>query len=163
MVGKIVKKTQRDNWRVVATVRPKKTHMSIASLGFTDQWGHPLEGQVWGEPFEVTVLPKPLGDLGYVYMSDSLASKDVDGDYARRCDELRQGLLRHPNVVEAVVRHDEWHYCSHCSRQWEELANRSEVHEFGQGDGLSVIGEPVCCEAAINEFRAGRGIAPCST
>lgn len=153
-----MKRTTWDNWRVVAVVRPQHTHMSIASLGFKDRWGEPLEGQVWGEDFKLTVLPKRLGDLGYVSMSDSLISNDIDGDYAKRCDELRRGMLQHPNVVEAHVKHDEWHYCSHCSRQWEELANNSEVYEFGQEDGLSVIGEPVCCTAAINEFRTGRGI-----
>lgn len=158
-----MKKTRRDNWRVVAVVRPMRTRMPIASLGFKDRWGGPLEGDVWGEPFELTVLPKRLGDLGHVSMSDGLISNDIDRDYARRCDELRQGVLQHPNVVEARVEHDEWHYCSHCHRQWEELANRSEVHEFGQEDGLSVIGEPVCCEAAINEFRSERGIRSCST
>jgi len=159
-----MKQTTRDNWRVIAVVRPMKTRMSIASLGFKDQWGEPLEGQVWGEQFELTVLPKRLGDVGMgISMSDSLASSDIEGDYAKRCDELRQGLLRHPNVVEARIECDQRDCCSHCDWQWEELGNLSEVYEFGQRDNLSIIGEPVCCTAAINEFRAERGIAPCST
>jgi hypothetical protein len=159
-----MKKTKRDNWQVVAVVRPQKTHMSIASLGFKDTWGDPLEGLVWGQQFELTILPKRLGDVGMgLSMSDSLISRDIEGDYQKRCEVLRGGMLQHPNVIEARIESDGYDYCSHCDRQWEELWNNSEVSEFGQEDGLSVIGEPVCCTAAINEFRAERGIAPCST
>jgi hypothetical protein len=159
-----MKKTKRDNWQVVAVVRPQKTHMSIASLGFKDTWGDPLEGLVWGQQFELTILPKRLGDIGGgISMSDSLISRDIEGDYQKRCEFIRDGMLRHPNVIEARIECDEEHYCSHCSTSWEVLATSDDVAEFGQDDGLSIVGEPACCEAAINEFRAEHGIPSCST
>lgn len=156
-----MKKTIRDNWLVIAVIRPQLTQMSIASLGFKDAWGEPLEGQVWGAPFEIPVLPKRLGDVGMsISMSDSLASRDIEGDYRRRCEALRDGLLRHPNVVEARIECDEEHRCSHCDLGWSVL-KQSEVEEFGQEDGLSIAGEPACCTPGINEFRAEHGIALC--
>lgn len=158
-----MKKTTRDNWRVIAVVRPQRTEMSIASLGFKDAWGEPLEGQVWGGPFEIPVLPKRLGDVGMgISMSDSLASRDIEGDYRRRCEVLRDGLLRHPNVVEARIECDEEHRCSFCGLEWSEL-KLHELEEFGEDDGLSIVGEPACCDAAVAEFRRERGIAQCST
>lgn len=157
-----MKKTTRDNWHVVAIVRPVRTSMSIASLGFKDIWGEPLEGQVWGEQFQITVLPKRLGDIGMgISMSDSFISRDIEGDYHKRCEVIRDGMLRHPNVVEARIECDEEHRCSHCDLGWSVL-KQSEVEEFGQDDGLSIAGEPACCTAGINEFRAEHGIALCS-
>lgn len=158
-----MKQTVRDSWRVVGVVRPQLTKMSIASLGFKDTWGDPLEGQVWGKEFEITVLPKRLGDIGMgISMSASLASRDIEGDYRKACEVIRAGMLQHPNVVDARIEWDQYDSCSHCGSQWEVLANRGEVGDCGQQDGLSVIGEPVCCLAGINEFRAERGIALCS-
>lgn len=153
-----MKKTRRNNWRVVAKVEPRKTAMPIASLGFKDEWGEPLSGQVWGEPFEINVTPdgpgwKEVGDWTFVQ-----AHSGEEG-----CKVIQAGLLRHPNIREARIECDSYDYCSHCESQWEVLWNNSDVYDFGQEDGLSVIGEPVCCLAAINEFRAERGIAPCST
>lgn len=159
-----MKETNRDEWRVIATVYPMQTKMTIASLGFKDIYGDPLQGQVWGEAFTLTLLPQRLGDFGGMFsMSDTLASRDVEGDYEARCKVIRDGVLQHPNVIKAEIVCNETHTCSFCGSQWEELTTRSEVKEFGQEDGLSVAGEPVCCLEAINEFRAGRGIAPCST
>jgi hypothetical protein len=154
-----VKKTTRDNWRVVAVIHPTKTHMPIDSLGFTDKWGGPLGGQVWGAPFELTVLPQRLGDIGgIISMSDRLASDDIEGDYHKRCEVLRDGLLQHPNVVEARIECDEEHRCSHCGYTWEELTPEDVVDFTNLIDQHSIPGEPVCCDKAIEEFRTERGI-----
>jgi hypothetical protein len=72
-------------------------------------------------------------------------------------------MIQHPNVVGARIEWDQYDSCSHCGRQWEVLADRGEVGDCGQEDGLSIIGEPVCCLAGINEFRTEHGIALCST
>lgn len=149
-----MKKTVQDNWRVVAVVRPQKTKMPVASLGFKDEWGNPLAGQVWGGPFEFTVHPSGPGFTavgGWTYVQPHSGEEG--------CKVIRDGLLRHPNVTEARIECDEETTCSHCDCVWEELASVGEVDEFGQEDMLSVIGEPVCCTKAINEFRARQGIA----
>lgn len=156
----MAKQTTRDNWRVIAVVHPMQTHMPIAGLGFTDTWGDPLEGWVRGEKFELTLQPKRLGDLGAgISVGDRLASRDIEGDYRKRCEVIRKGMLQHPNVIAARIECDEEDRCSHCDCLWEELRNHDEIAEFGQEDGLSSIGEPACCIQAINEFRAERGIA----
>lgn len=158
-----MKKTTKDDFRVVAVIRPMKTKMSIASLGFKDIWGEPLEGQVWGDPFEITVHPRRLGDLGAgMSVGDRMVSRNIEADYQKRCEVIRDGMLQHANVVEARVEWHEEHTCSHCGSSWEELLT-TDLPEMGQEDGRSIAGEPVCCTAAINEFRAGRGIAQCST
>lgn len=153
-----MKKTVRDNWRVVAVIHPRWTEMPIASLGFKDEWGGPLSGRVWGEPFEITVLPD---SPGFKTVGDVTFPEATSGE--KGCELIRKGLLQLPNVKEARIEYDQYDSCSHCGSQWEELWNKGEVSEFGQTDGLSVIGEPTCCLPAINEFRAERGIALCST
>lgn len=152
-----MKETVKNGWRVVAVVRPRKATMPVASLGFKDEFGQPLSGQVWGPEFEITVVPD---GPGWKEVGDSTYAQAHSGEEG--CKVIQQGMLRHPNVTAARIEYDQYDSCSHCNRQWEELWNTSDVYECGQPDGLSVIGEPVCCVAAINEFRAGRGIAPLS-
>lgn len=153
-----MKKTRRDNWRVVAVIRPKKREMSIGSLGFKDTWGKTLKGQVWGEQFEITVVPD---GHGWVDVGDWTFSTAKDGEEG--CKEIQKGLLKHPNVVEARVECDETHACAHCGCVWEELTEEQAEDPANLVDLHSVAGEPLCCEAAINEFRAERGVEPCST
>lgn len=154
-----MKITTRDDLRVVAVFRPTQTHTSIASLGFTDRWGEPLEGNIWGAEFEFTVLPRRLGDLGAgMSVSDTMASRDVEGDYYRRCEIIREGLVRHPNVTTARIECDETHTCSLCGHEWEELTADQARIEFYRIDDHSIAGEPVCCGKAIEEFRTEREI-----
>lgn len=153
-----MKQTRSDNWRVVAVIHPRKTVMSIASLGFKDEWDGPLSGRVWGDPFEITVVPD---SPGFKTVGDWTFAEADSGQ--KGCEIIRKGMLQHPNVLEARIECDTYEYCSHCKAVWEELWSNGEVRELGQPDGRSVIGEPVCCIAAVNEFRAARGIAPCST
>ncbi|MFD3717214.1 hypothetical protein [Streptomyces sp. NPDC058674] len=148
-----MKRTYRDDWRVIIEIAPRATHIPISALGFDG-----LEGQLTGEPFEMVIAPQRLGDFGWVSMSDRLASKDVDGDYRRRCEELLVELLKRPHVRAGRVLCSERHTCSHCDLLWEELT-ADEAADFSTNvDESSVEGEPVCCGKAIEEFRAERGI-----
>lgn len=48
--------------------------------------------------------------------------------------------------------------CTYCGSEFEALAAEDAAHEANCQDEHSVEGEPVCCEKAIVEFRAERGI-----
>lgn len=147
-----MKKTHRDDWRVVVTIAPR----SIGDFGFTGLGD--IAGSVTSGPIEVAIAPRRLGDLGGVSMSDSLASRDIDGDYQRRCEEILAALLAKPHVREGRVTCTETHTCSHCDLRWEVLTAEEAADDSINQDEHSVEGEPVCCEAAIAEFRAERGI-----
>jgi hypothetical protein len=148
-----MKQTYRDNWRVVAVLNPMQTHLDIGTLGFTDKWGDPLEGNLWGKPIELEIHPRRLGDLGGVSMSDSLASRDIDGDYRKRCETIRDGMLQHRNVIEARIEVDETHVCSHCGHVWEELTEEDAKDTSLWVDKHTRAGEPLCCGKAVEEFR----------
>lgn len=149
-----MKITTKDNWRVVALISPTKAPGFLAALGATEQLGNPMQGHLsYATDFEITVLPDgpnhvQIGEITYL--------RENEGE--KGCEAIRDGLMRHPHVITARIDWDEEHRCSHCNGLWEQLWNNSEVAEFGQPDGRSVIGEPVCCWRAIDEFRTERGI-----
>lgn len=148
-----MKKTYRDDWRVIVEIRPRYTHTSVSALGFEG-----LDGQLVGELFELQVAPQRLGDFGYVSMSDRIVSRDIDGDYRRRCNELLAEMLKKPHVRDGRVTCTETHVCSLCDYGWEVLTAEDAVNDAARLDEHSVEGEPVCCDAAIAEFRTERGI-----
>jgi len=150
-----VKQTYRDEWRVLVTIKPRRP----ADLGLTGL-DELAEFVAVPGPITVVVLPRRLGNLGFASMSDSLASRDVEGDYRRRCDELAAELRQRPQVDEVTVTCTETHTCSHCGLRWEELTADEAADPESRLDEHSVEGEPVCCEAAIAEFRTERGIPP---
>ncbi|MEE1814261.1 hypothetical protein PUR59_04395 [Streptomyces sp. SP18ES09] len=152
-----MKTTHRDNWRVVISINPQYTHVRISVLGFAGL-DSDLDGNLSGTPFELTVIPRRLGDFGTVSMSDRLVSTDVDGDYRRRCEQMLAAFLREPHVRSGRVEVDEEHRCSHCDMRWEELTADEAADESTNIDAHSVEGEPVCCDKAIDDFRAERGI-----
>lgn len=152
-----MKLTHREDWRVIIEIAPRSTRILISALGLVPA-GSDLDGSLDGEPFELTIAPRRLGDLHGVSMSDRLASNDVDGDYRRRCEEMLAALLRQPHVRSGRVAVTETHTCSHCDLGWEELTADEAADSSTSFDEHSVEGEPVCCEAAIYEFRRGRGI-----
>ncbi|MFE0651394.1 hypothetical protein ACFVZH_22675 [Streptomyces sp. NPDC059534] len=152
-----MKTTHRDNWRVVISINPQYTHVNISALGFTGL-DSDLNGTLTGAPFELTVAPRRLGDLGGVSMGDRLVSDDVDGDYRRRCEEMLAAFLRESHVRSGRVEVDEEHRCSHCDLLWEELNAEEAADDSTNQDAHSIAGEPVCCFKAIAEFRTERGI-----
>lgn len=73
--------------------------------------------------------------------------------------DLEKAVKRHiDGVADMAQRWDIREECSHCGRGWEVLTAREAADPANQHDEHSVEGEPVCCEAGINEFRAERGI-----
>jgi hypothetical protein len=148
-----VKETIRDEWRVMVTLKPRRP----ADLGLTGL-DELAEFVAVAEPITVAVLPRRLGSLGFLSMSDSLASRDVEGDYRRRCEEIAAALRGRPQVEDVRVTCTETHTCSYCRLRWEVLTADEAADDSTNQDEHSVEGEPVCCEWAIDEFRAERGI-----
>lgn len=73
--------------------------------------------------------------------------------------DVEKAVKRHVDGVEGVVqRWDTREECSHCDCGWEVLSAKEAADPANRQDDHSVEGEPVCCEAGINEFRAERGI-----
>ncbi|MEU0675428.1 hypothetical protein ABZ330_21555 [Streptomyces sp. NPDC006172] len=148
-----MKVTHRDEWRVMVTLKPRRP----ADLGLTGL-DDLAEFVAPSGPITVAVLPRRLGSLGWVSMSDRLASRDIEGDYRRRCDEIAAELRSRPHVAEVEVTCTETHVCSHCNLRWEELTAAEAADPRSRIDEHSVEGEPVCCDKAIDEFRDARGI-----
>lgn len=86
----------------------------------------------------------------------------VDDHNAMRglLEEIERAVKRHVDGVHQVLpRWDSRDVCSHCGYGWEVLtAEYAEKGGHWVADEHSVEGEPVCCEKAIDEFRAERGI-----
>ncbi|WP_405391111.1 hypothetical protein OG596_26590 [Streptomyces sp. NBC_01102] len=152
-----MKLTTRDEWRVVIEIRPRYTHTPISALGFTNL-DYDLDGQIDGDPFELTIAPRRLGDFGYMSMGDQLVSRDIDAAYKQRCEAMLTELLRAPHVRGGRVTCTETHTCSHCHLLWEVLTADEAADDSTNQDEHSVEGEPVCCDKAIAEFRTERSI-----
>ncbi|MEV6074971.1 hypothetical protein AB0L80_07670 [Streptomyces sp. NPDC052069] len=148
-----MKLTHRDEWRVMVTIKPRRP-ADVGLTGVTEI----AEFVAPTAPITVAVLPRRLGNFGFVSMSDRMASSDVEADYRARCEEIATTLRGLPHVDEATVTCTETHTCSLCSLRWEVLtADEAADHSTNQ-DEHSVEGEPVCCGEAIAEFRAEHGI-----
>lgn len=148
-----MKTTHRDEWRVMVTLKPRRP-ADVGLIGLDDL----AEFVATTGPITVAVLPRRLGNLGFVSMSDRLASRDIEGDYRRRCDEIAAALRTRPHVAEASVTCTETHFCSYCNLQWEVLTAGEAADPACRQDERSVEGEPSCCNWAIDEFRTERGI-----
>lgn len=111
------------------------------------------------EDFRIVITPRRLGDLGWMSISDRMASDDIERDTRERCEEIAEQVKRHvDNVGTVEVQFTEVHTCSHCFLTWEELTAGEAANTFTRIDEHSVEGEPVCCDKAIAEFRTERGI-----
>ncbi|MGQ4350509.1 hypothetical protein [Streptomyces sp. SAS_275] len=153
-----MKLTHRDDWHVIVEIAPRATHIPLSALGF-DLGDRDLDGELDGLPFEITVSPRRLGDLGGgITMGDRLISRDVDAAYRARCEAMLTAMLRQPHVKSGRVTCKETHTCSHCDLGWEVLSADDVLDEANCQDAYSVEGEPVCCEAGIDEFRTEHGI-----
>lgn len=155
-----MKLTSRDDWRVIIEIRPRYTHTPISALGFTNL-DYNLDGEIDGDPFELTVAPRRLGDLSPgLSVGDQWSGRDIDAAYKERCEAMLAELLRAPHVRGGRVTCTETHTCSHCGYVWEVLTADEAADYSTNQDEHSVEGEPVCCDKAIDEFRAERGIPP---
>lgn len=73
--------------------------------------------------------------------------------------DLEKAVRRHVDgFAEVLQRWDTRYECSHCGYEWETLTAADVAKGTYLPDEHSVEGEPVCCEKAIAEFRAERGI-----
>ncbi|MFC9700870.1 hypothetical protein ACFTWD_09285 [Streptomyces sp. NPDC056943] len=153
-----MKKTFRDNWRVVVEIMPRAREIRASQLGFTGL-DYDLNGRLTGEAFEMTFVPRDLGDIGSgFFVSGHRHGRDVDAAYRARCEEMLAEFRRCDHVLSGRVECDEEHRCSHCDLVWEVLTADEAADGSTNQDAHSVEGEPVCCEAAINEFRTERSI-----
>ncbi|MFJ9112961.1 hypothetical protein [Streptomyces sp. NPDC102283] len=148
-----MKLTHRDEWRVMVTIKPRIP----ADLGFIGV-ASIAEFVAPTAPITVAVLPRRLGNFGFISMSDRMASSDVEADYRARCEEIATELRRLPHVEETSVSCTETHTCSLCGLRWEVLTVDEAADDSTNQDEHSVEGEPVCCCEAIDEFRTERGI-----
>ncbi|MGC4946220.1 hypothetical protein ACLQ2N_08435 [Streptomyces sp. DT224] len=150
-----MKKTYRDEWRVMVTIKPRRP----ADLGLTglDDLAEFIAPPV--QPITVAVLPRRLGKLSAgMSVSDRMISRDVEGDYRRRCEEIATELRSRPHIEDVTVICTETHTCSFCGYGWEVLTAEEAADDSANIDAYSVEGEPVCCDKAIVEFRTERGI-----
>lgn len=141
-----MKKIERDDFQVRVTLDV----LSLHELGFIA-----VEGRTLGT-VELVILPQRLGDFGSVSMSDGLASRDVEGDYLRRCNALLEQIRRQRHVLSGGVEWTETATCSHCGSDWEEETAEGIAaypDDFLPGDGP---GLPVCCERAQAEWRTAQ-------
>ncbi|NDZ63612.1 hypothetical protein [Streptomyces cyaneofuscatus] len=148
-----MKLTHRDEWRVMVTIKPR----TPADLGFIGV-ASIAEFVAPTAPITVAVLPRRLGNFGFVSMSDRMASSDVEADYRARCKEIATTLRGLPHVEETSVTCTEAHTCSFCGLRWEVLTAEEAADDSLAQDKHSVEGEPVCCGEAIAEFRVEQGI-----
>lgn len=152
-----MKETYRDEWRVMVTINARRP----ADLGLTglDELAEFIAPPTW--TITVAVLPRRLGKLSAgMSVPDGMVSRDVDAAYRERCEEIAAELLRRPQVDDATVTWTETHTCSHCRSGWEGLTAAEAADRETRLDRHSVEGEPVCCDKAVAEFRAERGIPP---
>jgi hypothetical protein len=149
-----MKATHRDEWRVIVTLKPRRP----ADLGLTGL-SDLAEFVAPSGPITVAVLPRRLGNLGAgMSVSDDMISRDVEGDYQRRCEEIARELRHRPQVDDVTVTCTETHTCSHCGLRWEVLTEADTADPRCLQDEHSVAGEPLCCDKAIAEFRTERGV-----
>ena len=89
-------------------------------------------------------------------------------DYAHETDIMRtqvwpavQKLLaaEYPGF-SAPFTADDITICTHCRAEFEALTAEEAADDSTNQDEHSIEGEPVCCYAAIAEFRAERGTPP---
>ncbi|WP_125208655.1 hypothetical protein [Streptomyces griseofuscus] len=149
-----MKVTHRDEWRVLVTIKPRRP----ADLGLTGL-DDLAEFIAPPGPITIAVLPRRLGKLSAgMSVPDDMMSRDVDGAYRQRCDEIAAELRNRPQVAEVTVQCTETHTCSYCWLRWEVLTAEQALDPAYRQDERSVAGEPVCCDKAIAEFRTEHGI-----
>ena len=143
-----MKRIEREDFKVHVTL----SNPTLADLGFTGLGGT-SERNV-----ELVILPQRLGEIGAgMSFSDSMVSRDIEGDYERRCNDLLAEMRRQRRVLDGKVTWTETVTCSHCNLGWEELTAElleqypDWAEQPGDGPGL-----PLCCEPAQVEWRAAQ-------
>jgi hypothetical protein len=144
-----MKITERSAFRVEVAFRAR----TLADLGLTG-----VQGQIIHGDLSVSIAPQRLGDFGSVSMSDARVSSNIERDYEDRCNDLLDEIRRQRPVATGQVVWTETHTCSFCGLGWEVMTPEYLADRELWQDEHTVEGEPVCCTAAIAEFRTERGI-----
>lgn len=108
--------------------------------------------------FRVVATPKALGYAGAFTIPDEKMSHDPAADYLERCHQIARMMRAHPDVAGASVRFDTREVCSYCDGNWEPMTPEQAADPKYHLDEYSTVGEPACCDEAIEEFRTERGI-----
>ncbi|MEU5624224.1 hypothetical protein [Streptomyces tendae] len=111
-------------------------------------------------------MKKPAQINGRLVITPPISPFWSTTDYAHETEVMRstvwpavQKLLAEnwPGFSAAFTA-DDVSLCTHCRSEFEALTADEAADGSTNQDEHSVEGEPVCCEKAINEFRAERGI-----
>lgn len=103
-----------------------------------------------------SIDPLRLGQFGFMSMSDSMVSRNIEADYQRRCEDIAR-LVREQfrGQVKTEILCDTTVVCSFCGCGWEVCGpDDADAYYYelpGDGPGL-----PVCCERAQAEWRAAQ-------
>lgn len=96
--------------------------------------------------FRVVIEPRLLGNYGWMSITDRTPTEETAKEYLSRCRSIADDVRRHVDDVHSVdVECDTKEVCSHCGREWEEATDDNDL-DFPKGT-------PLCCNAAIEEFR----------
>lgn len=84
----------------------------------------------------------------------SKAAKADHDSMRRLLTEIEAAIKRHiDNVGDITPRWDTRDECTHCGHEWETLTAEEAASPDYAG---SAAGEPLCCDKAVQEFRAER-------
>jgi hypothetical protein len=134
-----LKRTVRDNFRVQVTGT-----ITLPAVPDAEEICLTVSGDI---------EPRRLGDLGFASISDSMVSRNIEADYERRCREIAAALREQQPHLKAEVVCDTREECSHCFREWEVWTAEEADH---WPDEPYVVGEPLCCDKATDEYLAAR-------
>jgi hypothetical protein len=94
------------------------------------------------------------------FIRDGFSRRGItDEELAERCEEIKAAINRHVDGVAGVrIKFASYQACSFCGHEWSEITKKDLALGPPYYDEHSIPGEPGCCDEAIAEFRAKRGI-----
>ncbi len=111
-------------------------------------------------------MKKPAKINGRLTITGPVSPHWAQADYADETAAMRSEVW--PAVQKFIAKNypdysaaftaDDIILCTHCRSEFEALTADEAADDSTNQDEHSVEGEPVCCYAAIAEFRAERGI-----
>lgn len=133
-----MKVTERDSFRVVATLR----------TGRASQISENLDGWMIGDGVSITFKPRRAGDMIGASLPERWITRDREQYYLVACTELAEEIDKLPYVKTTEIVWDETHSCSYCKLTWEEI-DQGFIDQYPNDvDPLHGVGTPLCCEKA---------------
>jgi hypothetical protein len=103
--------------------------------------------------FRVVVTPRRIGDLGWMSVSDRMASNNIERDMRERCEQIAEQVNRHvDHVADVRVEVDTEDVCSFCGLGWEELTKKEYEANPDSFEDWERPGIPVCCAKAQEQW-----------